>query len=72
MKHLGVLAQAGLVVTRRDGRHKRHYLNPVPIRQVHDRWVSKFAAPWVGLLEGLRHDLERAAPASEAHHAETA
>jgi DNA-binding transcriptional ArsR family regulator len=72
MKHLSVLADANLVVCRREGRHKLHYLNPVPIRQVHDRWVSKFAAPWVGLLEGLREDLERAEPASPSHHAATA
>jgi len=45
MKHLRVLEEAGLVVTRRRGREKLHFLNPVPIRLVHDRWVSKYAEP---------------------------
>jgi uncharacterized protein YndB with AHSA1/START domain len=59
MKHLAVLEAAGLVVTRRRGREKLHYLNPVPIRLVHDRWVSKYAEPWVAGLSGLRKELER-------------
>jgi DNA-binding transcriptional ArsR family regulator len=46
MKHLRVLEEAGLVVTRRRGREKLHFLNSVPIRLVHDRWVSKYAEPW--------------------------
>ena len=58
MKHLRVLEDAGLVATRRDGRQKLHFLNPVPIRQLHDRWISKFAEPWVQVLTGLQHDLE--------------
>jgi uncharacterized protein YndB with AHSA1/START domain len=58
MKHLRVLEQAGLVVRRRHGREKRHYLNPVPIRRVHDRWVSKYAAPWAATLTTLKHTLE--------------
>jgi uncharacterized protein YndB with AHSA1/START domain len=58
MKHLKVLEEAGLVVTRRQGREKRHYLNPVPIRLVHDRWVSKYAEPWVVTLSGLKQRLE--------------
>jgi DNA-binding transcriptional ArsR family regulator len=45
MKHLRVLEGAGLVVTRRRGREKLHFLNAVPIRLIHDRWVSKYAAP---------------------------
>lgn len=61
MKHLGVLETAGLVVVRRDGRHKRHYLNPVPIRRIHDRWISKFAEPWVEALIALATDLESGA-----------
>src|SRR3954452_160971 len=60
MKHLKVLEQAGLVVTRRHGREKRHFLNPVPIRLVHDRWVSKYAEPWAATLTGLKHRLEEA------------
>jgi uncharacterized protein YndB with AHSA1/START domain len=59
MKHLRVLEEAGLVVTRRRGREKLHFLNPVPIRLVHDRWVSKFAAPWSALLSDLKTDLEK-------------
>jgi len=58
MKHLKVLEEAGLVVTRRRGREKLHYLNPVPIRAVHDRWVSKYAEPWVAGLSDLKSALE--------------
>src|ERR671913_482853 len=59
MKHLKVLEEAGLVATRRRGREKLHYLNPVPIRLVHDRWVSKYAEPWAATLTGLKTRLER-------------
>ena len=58
MKHLRVLEEAGLVVTRKRGREKLHFLNPVPIRLVHDRWVSKYAEPWVTTLSGLKTRLE--------------
>src|SRR6202163_3352008 len=58
MKHLRVLEQAGLVKTKRRGREKLHFLNPVPIRLVHDRWVSKYAEPWAATLTGLKHGLE--------------
>src|SRR3954454_14770669 len=58
MKHLKVLEEAGLVVTRRRGREKLHSLNPVPIRLVHDRWVSKYAVPWAAGLISLKTDLE--------------
>ncbi len=58
MKHLKVLEEAGVVVTRRRGREKLHFLNPVPIRLVHDRWVSKYAEPWVATLSGLKRELE--------------
>jgi uncharacterized protein YndB with AHSA1/START domain/DNA-binding transcriptional ArsR family regulator len=58
MKHLRVLEEAGLVVVRRRGREKLHFLNPVPIRLVHDRWVSKYAEPWAAGLSELKHDLE--------------
>lgn len=57
-KHLKVLEGAGLVTTRRRGREKLHFLNPVPIREVHDRWVSKYAEPWASALTGLKRDLE--------------
>jgi uncharacterized protein YndB with AHSA1/START domain/DNA-binding transcriptional ArsR family regulator len=59
MKHLGVLEDANLVTTIRVGREKRHFLNPVPIRLVHDRWISKFAEPVVGAMSNLKHQLER-------------
>jgi DNA-binding transcriptional ArsR family regulator len=58
MKHLKVLEEAGLVVARKQGREKAHFLNPVPIRLVHDRWVSKYAEPWVSGLSDLKRDLE--------------
>ncbi len=58
MKHLKVLEQAGLVTTKRRGREKLHFLNPVPIRLVHDRWVSKYAEPWAAGLSRLKHDIE--------------
>jgi uncharacterized protein YndB with AHSA1/START domain len=58
MKHLRVLEQANLVTTRRRGREKLHFLNPVPIRLVHDRWVSKYAEPWAAALSGLKTRLE--------------
>jgi uncharacterized protein YndB with AHSA1/START domain len=58
MKHLKQLEEAGLVVTRRRGREKLHFLNPVPIRLVHDRWVSKYAEPWAAALSGLKTRLE--------------
>jgi uncharacterized protein YndB with AHSA1/START domain len=58
MKHLRLLEEAGLVVTRRRGREKLHFLNPVPIRLVHDRWVSKYAEPWAASLSDLKHALE--------------
>ena len=58
MKHLRVLEEAGLVVTKKRGREKLHFLNTVPIRLVHDRWVSKYAAPWAATLTGLKRRLE--------------
>jgi len=58
-KHLRLLEEAGLVVTRRRGREKLHYLNPVPIRLVHDRWVSKYTEPWAAGLTGLKAELEQ-------------
>jgi uncharacterized protein YndB with AHSA1/START domain len=59
MKHLKLLEEAGLVVTRRQGRQKLHFLNPVPIRLLHDRWVSKYAEPWVAGLSEIQQRLER-------------
>src|SRR5580692_10379942 len=59
MKHLKLLEEAGLVVSRRRGREKLHFLNAVPIRLVHDRWVSKYAEPWAAALSGLKQTLEK-------------
>jgi DNA-binding transcriptional ArsR family regulator len=58
MKHLKVLEEAGLVTTQRRGREKLHYLNPVPIRLIHDRWVSKYAEPLAATISGIKHKLE--------------
>ena len=58
MKHLKQLEDAGLIVTRRRGREKLHFLNVVPIRLIHDRWVSKYAEPWAAALSGLKNELE--------------
>ncbi len=58
MKHLKQLEEARLVITKRRGREKLHFLNPVPIRLVHDRWVSKYAEPWVATLSDLKNRLE--------------
>jgi uncharacterized protein YndB with AHSA1/START domain/DNA-binding transcriptional ArsR family regulator len=59
MKHLKQLEEAGLVVSRKHGREKLHFLNPVPIRLVHDRWVSKYAEPWTAALSDLKQSLEK-------------
>ena len=59
MKHLQLLEDAHLVLTRRRGREKLHFLNPVPIRLVHDRWVSKYAEPWVATLSEIKQQLEK-------------
>jgi len=59
MKHLRVLEKARLVVTRRSGREKLHFLNAVPIRLIHDRWVSKYAEPWTAALSELKRNLEK-------------
>ena len=61
MKHVGVLEDAGLVTSRRAGRTKLHYLNPVPIGLVADRWISKYAAPFTRAMVGLRTGLESGA-----------
>ncbi len=58
MNHLKVLEEAALIATRKVGRVKYHYLNPVPIRQVHDRWISKYTEPVVGRIAGLKAHLE--------------
>src|SRR5579859_6366030 len=59
MKHLKLLEEAGLVASKRRGREKLHFLNPVPIRLVHDRWVSKYAEAWAAGLSELKRELEK-------------
>jgi uncharacterized protein YndB with AHSA1/START domain/DNA-binding transcriptional ArsR family regulator len=71
MRHLGVLERAELITTRKVGREKRHYLNPVPIRRIHDRWISKYSAPIVGAMSALKGHLEAppmAIPPDEIEH----
>jgi DNA-binding transcriptional ArsR family regulator len=58
MKHLRVLEEANLVSTRRQGREKLHFLNPVPIREIHDRWIDKYTERRVGALVDLKNELE--------------
>lgn len=59
MKHLKVLAEAGLITTRRSGREKLHFLNAVPIRLIHDRWIDKYTEAHVSALTALKRDLAR-------------
>jgi DNA-binding transcriptional ArsR family regulator len=60
MKHLRILEGAGLVVSRRSGRNKLHYLNPIPIRLIHDRWIDKYSEHRVSALAELKTQLEEA------------
>ena len=64
MKHLRILEDAGLVVTRRRGREKQHFLNPVPIRALQERWIAKYLEPWAAAMTGLRSELEGEAAAA--------
>jgi uncharacterized protein YndB with AHSA1/START domain/DNA-binding transcriptional ArsR family regulator len=71
MRHLDVLETAGLISTRKVGRKKRHYLNPVPIRRIHDRWISKYAAPVIGTMSAIKDHAEAppmAVPPDEIEH----
>ena len=67
MKHLRVLEQAGLISSRRVGKEKLHYLNPVPIRRIHDRWISKYAEPVVGMMSRLKDSLEESPMSAPKH-----
>jgi len=67
MKHLRILEDAGLVVTRKVGREKLHYLNTVPIRSIHDRWISLYAEPWAAALAGLKDQLEATMESKPKH-----
>jgi uncharacterized protein YndB with AHSA1/START domain/DNA-binding transcriptional ArsR family regulator len=68
MKHLRVLESANLVTSKKLGREKLHYLNPVPIRLIHDRWIGKYSEPWVGALAGLKATLEQGATMDRPRH----
>lgn len=57
-KHLGILESAGLVVTIRSGREKRHYLNPVPVQEISDRWIAKYARRRLRAVSALKNALE--------------
>jgi DNA-binding transcriptional ArsR family regulator len=59
MKHLAILAEAGLITTARQGRSKRHFLNPVPIAEIANRWISKYAQPFTTAMVGLKAGLEQ-------------
>ena len=61
MKHLKVLEEAGLVIARKQGREKLHFLNPVPIRLIHDRWIDKYTERQVSALANLKAELEETA-----------
>ena len=59
MQHLGVLEKAGLIIVKREGRHRWNYLNAVPIREIYDRWINQYASPSVELMTKLKHDCEQ-------------
>src|SRR5215218_3515508 len=68
MKHLRVLEDAGLVTSRKVGREKFHFLNPVPIQRAYDRWVEKFARPWTSMIAGLKWSVEESDVAAKPAH----
>ncbi len=68
MKHLRVLEDAGLITSRKVGREKFHFLNPVPIQRAYDRWVEKFARPWTRMISGLKWSLEEPDVATKPAH----
>ena len=72
MKHLSVLAEAGLVLTARQGRTKRHYLDPVPIEQVANRWISKYAARFTSALVALDDQVIAGSETEESRRPESA
>ncbi|HJQ86680.1 MAG TPA: helix-turn-helix domain-containing protein [Propionibacteriaceae bacterium] len=72
MKHLSVLAEADLVLTARQGRTKRHYLNPVPIEQVANRWISKYAARFTSALVALDDQVIVGSETEESRRPESA
>jgi DNA-binding transcriptional ArsR family regulator len=70
MKHLRILEEAGLITTRREGREKRHFLNPVPIRLIHDRWIDKYTERKVSALIDLKHALESSSSSEQSSSSE--
>lgn len=68
MKHLKVLEDALLIVTKKDGRFKYHYLNPMPIQDIADRWISSFAKPWTRTINDLKQQLERTEDMTKPKH----
>jgi uncharacterized protein YndB with AHSA1/START domain/DNA-binding transcriptional ArsR family regulator len=62
MKHLKMLEEALLITTRKQGRFKYHYLNPAPLQEISDRWISRFAAPWVQSMVDVKTQLEKEKP----------
>jgi len=68
MKHLKILEEAGLITSRKVGREKLHYLNAVPIREIYERWVSKYAEPWVSGLTELKTKVEEDNMELRPHH----
>jgi DNA-binding transcriptional ArsR family regulator len=66
MQHLSVLEETELVIVRRHGRYRWNYLNPLPIKDIYDRWISRYAAGAVDLLARLKHDLEAEDPREAA------
>jgi len=67
MQHLRVLEEGDLVVPVREGRLRHNYLNPVPIQQIYDRWVSDYMQPWTDALTSLKHGLEQIDEAEDRH-----
>jgi len=67
MQHLGVLERAELVIVKREGRHRWNYLNSVPIREIYDRWINKYASHAIEVLTQLKHDLEPDSTAKARH-----
>ena len=59
MQHLGVLEKAELIIVKREGRNRWNYLNPLPIKEIYDRWISRYATHAVDLLARMKHDLEK-------------
>jgi DNA-binding transcriptional ArsR family regulator len=72
MQHLGVLEEGRLLISRREGRERFNYLNPVPIQQIADRWISRYQAPWVDVLVGLKAASEQPAGKSRSTGAKRA